>query len=175
MRGSPTPPGKCVFPADCTRRTRTLPRVRSAVVLPTVGDPRRIRSLQPVQPAVLLLTAGHPRRTHSLLPVQPVVLFTCGGRVLFTLSALRAPTKAPYKTDLHRKTRRALKRPGGPGQGRHRSGSSRLCSSCRSASATCRTRAFVWARRALKVKSTRPPQVKSTTGCTGSKLCVRRG
>ena len=94
VRGPPTPPGKCVFPADCTRRTRTLPRVRSAVVLPTVGDPRRIRSLQPVQPAVLLLTAGHPRRTHSLLPVQPVVLFTCGGRVLFTLSALRAHTKA---------------------------------------------------------------------------------
>ena len=94
VRGSPTPPGKCVFPADCTRRTRTSPRVRSAVVLPTVGDPRRIRSLQPVQPAVLLLTAGHPRRTHSLLPVQPVVLLTCGGRVLFTLSALRAHTKA---------------------------------------------------------------------------------
>jgi hypothetical protein len=85
VRGSPTPPGKCVFPADCTRRTRTLPRVRSAVVLPTVGDPRRIRSLQPVQPAVLSLTAGQPRRTHSLLPVQPVVLFACGGRVLFTL------------------------------------------------------------------------------------------
>ena len=59
-----------------------------------VGDPRRIRSLQPVQPAVLLLTAGNPRRTHSLLPVQPVVLFTCGGRVLLTLSALRARTKA---------------------------------------------------------------------------------
>ena len=57
----------------------TLPRVRSAVVLRTAGDPRRIRSLQPVQPAVLLLTAGHPRRTHSLLPVQPAVLFTCGG------------------------------------------------------------------------------------------------
>ena len=94
VRGSPTPPGKCVFPAECTRRTRTLPRVRSAVVLPTVGDLRRIRSLQPVQPAVLLLTAGHPRRTHSLLSVQPVVLFTCGGRVLFTLSALRAHTKA---------------------------------------------------------------------------------
>ena len=52
VRGSPTPPGKCVFPADCTRRTRTLPRVRSAVVLPTVGDPRRIRSLQPVQPTI---------------------------------------------------------------------------------------------------------------------------
>ena len=117
MRGSPTPPGKCVFPADCTRRTRTLPRVRSAVVLPTVGDPRRIRSLQPVQPAVLLLTAGHPRRAHSLLPVQPVVLFTCGGRVLFTLSALRAHTKSPYKTNVHRKTLRALKRPGGSGQG----------------------------------------------------------
>ena len=67
VRGSPTPPGKCVFPADCTRRTRTLPRVRSAVVLPTkfstVGDPRRIRSLQPVQPAVLLLTAGQPFTT----------------------------------------------------------------------------------------------------------------
>ena len=91
VRGSPTPPGKCVFPADCTRRTRTLPRVRSAVVLPTVGDPRRIRSLQPVQPAVLLLTAGHPRRTHSLLPVQPVVLFTCGGRVCH--SEQRSPTK----------------------------------------------------------------------------------
>ena len=79
VRGSPTAPGKCVFPADCTRRTCTLPRVRSAVVLPTEGDPRRIRSLQPVQPAVLLLTAGHRRRTHSLLPVQPAVLFTCGG------------------------------------------------------------------------------------------------
>ena len=118
VRGSPTPPGKCVFPAECTRRTRTLPRVRSAVVLPTVGDPRRIRSLQPVQPAVLLLTAGHSRRTHSLLSVQPVVLFTCGGRVLFTLSALRAHTKAAYKTDLHREMLRALKRPRGPGQGR---------------------------------------------------------
>ena len=85
VRGSPTPPGKCVFPADCTRRTRTSPRVRSAVVLPTVGDPRRIRSLQPVQPAVLSLTAGHPRRTHSLLPVQPAVLFTCGEHMCTTV------------------------------------------------------------------------------------------
>jgi hypothetical protein len=79
VRGSPTAPGKCDFPADCTRRTCTLPRVRSAVVLPAAGDPRRIRSLQPVQPAVLLLTAGHPHRTHSLQPVQSTVLFTCGG------------------------------------------------------------------------------------------------
>jgi hypothetical protein len=31
-------------------------------------------------------------------------------------SAPRAHTKAPYKTDLHRKTLRALNRPGGPGR-----------------------------------------------------------
>jgi hypothetical protein len=80
VRGPRTAPGKCVFPADCTRRTRTLPRIRSTIVLPTAGDPRRIRSLQPVQPVVLLLTAGHPCHTHSLLPVQPAVLFTRGGR-----------------------------------------------------------------------------------------------
>ena len=60
---------------------------------------------------------GDPRRIRSLLPVQPVVLFTCGGRVLLTLSALRAHTTVPYKTDLHRETLRALKRLGGPGQG----------------------------------------------------------
>jgi hypothetical protein len=32
------------------------------------------------------------------------------------LSALRAHAKAPSKTDLHKKTLRALERPGGPGQ-----------------------------------------------------------
>jgi hypothetical protein len=41
-------------------------------------------------------------------------------RSFWLLSALRAHTrthaKTPYKTDLHRKTLRALKRPGGPGQ-----------------------------------------------------------
>ncbi len=35
---------------------------------------------------------------------------------VWLLRALRAHTKAPYKTDLHRKTLRSLKRPGGPGQ-----------------------------------------------------------
>jgi hypothetical protein len=39
-----------------------------------------------------------------------------GNRRFWCLSALRAHTKAPYKTDLHRKTLRELKRPGGPGQ-----------------------------------------------------------
>ena len=34
-----------------------------------------------------------------------------GNRRLWCLSALRAHTKAPYKTDLHRKTLRALNRP----------------------------------------------------------------
>jgi hypothetical protein len=38
--------------------------------------------------------------------------------VFWLLSALRAHTKAPYKNDSHRKTLRALKRPGGPGQRR---------------------------------------------------------
>jgi hypothetical protein len=40
-----------------------------------------------------------------------------GNRRFCGLSALRAHAKAPYKTDLHRKTRRALNRPwplGGP-------------------------------------------------------------
>ena len=104
MRGSPTPPGKCVFPADCTRRTRTLPRVRSAVVLPTVGDPRRIRSLQPVQPytlpqvqsAVVLPTAGYSHRVRSLLPVQPTVLLPAAGaahhKVRTTASGLTSGT-----------------------------------------------------------------------------------
>ena len=38
--------------------------------------------------------------------------FSCraGNRRFWQLSALRAHTKAPYKTDLHRKTRRALNR-----------------------------------------------------------------
>jgi hypothetical protein len=74
--------------------TCTLPRVRSAVVLRTAGDPRRIRSLQPVQPAVLYLTAGHRRRTHSLLPVQPAVLFTCGGCSQFLYTAVYRRTYA---------------------------------------------------------------------------------
>jgi hypothetical protein len=39
-----------------------------------------------------------------------------GNRRFWRLSALRAHTKAPYKTDLNRKTLRALKRPGRPGQ-----------------------------------------------------------
>ena len=38
--------------------------------------------------------------------------------VFWLLSALRAHTKTSYKTDLHSKTLRALKRPGGPGQTR---------------------------------------------------------
>jgi hypothetical protein len=39
-----------------------------------------------------------------------------GNRHFWRLSALRTYTKAPCKTDLHRKTLRALNRPGGPGQ-----------------------------------------------------------
>jgi hypothetical protein len=39
-----------------------------------------------------------------------------GNRRFWLLSALRAHTKMPYKTDLYRKTLRALKRPGRPGQ-----------------------------------------------------------
>jgi hypothetical protein len=35
-----------------------------------------------------------------------------GNRRFWLLSALRAHTKAPYKTDLHRKTLMALNRPG---------------------------------------------------------------
>jgi hypothetical protein len=56
-------------------------------------------------------------------PVGPIPTFLgllesarAGNRCFWCLSALRAHTKAPYKTDLHRKTLRALNRPGGPGQ-----------------------------------------------------------
>ena len=38
-----------------------------------------------------------------------------GNRRFLCLSAPRAHTKAPYKTDLYRETLRALNRPGGPG------------------------------------------------------------
>ena len=82
VRGSPTAPGKCVFPADCTRRTCTLPRVRSAVVLPTEGDPRRIRSLQRGTTRRTFTYGGSPPPYTQFTAgtrVQPAVLFTCGG------------------------------------------------------------------------------------------------
>ena len=47
---------------------------------------------------------------------QRALTTRAGNRRFWCLCTLRAHTKAPYKTDLHRKTLRALKRPGGPGQ-----------------------------------------------------------
>jgi hypothetical protein len=47
---------------------------------------------------------------------SPFLTARAGNRRFWCLSAMRAHTKAPYKTDLHRKTLRELKRPGGPGQ-----------------------------------------------------------
>jgi hypothetical protein len=52
-------------------------------------------------------SAGSPS-TASVRPAPPP---RAGNRRFWCLSALRAHTKAPYKTDFHRKTLRALNRP----------------------------------------------------------------
>ena len=58
-------------------------------------------------------------RTRRCLQEREPGRFTAraGNRHFWLLSSLRAHAKAPYKTDLLRKTRRPLKRPGRPGQG----------------------------------------------------------
>jgi hypothetical protein len=68
-----------------------------------VGD--QVVELLRVRPGLVLHEL--PLRRHTA---------RAGNRRFWCLSALRSHTKAPYKTDLHRKTLRELKRPGGPGQ-----------------------------------------------------------
>jgi hypothetical protein len=48
---------------------------------------------------------------HVALAAELDLLPGAGNRRFRCLSALRAHTKAPYKMDFHRKTRRALNRP----------------------------------------------------------------
>ena len=53
-----------------------------------------------------------PKKTlESIFIVTSVVAARTGNRRFRLLSALRAHTKGPHKTDFHRKTRRALNRP----------------------------------------------------------------
>jgi hypothetical protein len=74
-----------------------------------VGIPKCIPSLR-------IYGAGADGGCHCDFCVTLLTSARAGNRRFWLLSALRAHTKAPSKTDLHRETLRALKRPGGPGQ-----------------------------------------------------------
>jgi hypothetical protein len=57
---------------------------------------------------------GVPKAWPSWIEPRPTA--RAGNRRFWGLSALCAHTKAPYRTDLHRETLRALNRPRRPGQ-----------------------------------------------------------